>query len=189
MHAECPTLCYSFPHQHFIFCSLTLSLSTPLPFLAPTCWVQLKTPCLAPSHPPPRLPLVTARSRLPLVTARSRLPLVTTRSRLPLVTARSRLPMVTARWPASGHEIRFCPGQNCTVMLFSPGRTQHRSDRVVRANWDALFADGELNLSFRFRLHITTHPITLTLNASVGLIFYVNVREPQSLLTLEVPFF
>ena len=28
MHAGCPTLCYSFPHQHFIFCSLTLSLST-----------------------------------------------------------------------------------------------------------------------------------------------------------------
>ena len=27
-------LCYSFPNQHFIFCSLTLSLSTCLAFLA-----------------------------------------------------------------------------------------------------------------------------------------------------------
>ena len=52
MHAEYPTLCYSFHHQRFIFCSLTLSLSTCLAFLAPICWVQLKTPCLAPSHPP-----------------------------------------------------------------------------------------------------------------------------------------
>ena len=34
-----------------IFCSLTLSLSTCLAFLGPICWVQLKTPCLAPSHP------------------------------------------------------------------------------------------------------------------------------------------
>jgi hypothetical protein len=53
MHAEYPTLCYSFHHQRFIFCSLTLSLSTCLALLAPICWVQLKTPCLAPSHPPP----------------------------------------------------------------------------------------------------------------------------------------
>ena len=35
MHAEYPTLCYSFHHQRFIFCSLTLSLSTCLAFLAP----------------------------------------------------------------------------------------------------------------------------------------------------------
>ena len=35
----------------------------------------------------------------------------------------------------------------------------------------------------------TTHPVTLTLNASLGLVFYVNGREPLSLITLEVPFF
>ena len=38
MHAEYPTLCFSFHHQRFIFCSLTLSLSTCLAFLAPICW-------------------------------------------------------------------------------------------------------------------------------------------------------
>jgi len=35
-----------------IFCSLKLSLPTPFAFLAPFCWVQLKTPHFAPSHPP-----------------------------------------------------------------------------------------------------------------------------------------
>ena len=48
---------------------------------------------------------------------------------------------------------------------------------------------GRALLAGSGRLHLTTHPVTLTLNASLGLIFYVNVREPWSLLTLEVPFF
>ena len=48
-----------------IFCSLKLSLPTPFAFLAPFCWVQLKTPHLAPSHPP----AAGARSEQPRVSA------------------------------------------------------------------------------------------------------------------------
>ena len=52
VHAELPTLCCSFLHKRLTFCFQKLSLSSFLAFLAPLCWVPLKTPHFAPSRPP-----------------------------------------------------------------------------------------------------------------------------------------